>query len=185
MKILDISDFVSERMKVMPITNDEMDKVGNVDFDVIDQKNLDEQIERDIRLIEKGIDKYCTYRSLGMNGVPNNAGELLVKYGKDHGYQIRDKEWDVNPLPIGIVIEWITQETDETDGANISGMFTELIRKIGIDPIYDILLLSDVRDDYSPSDMNYRFKYMFRYNSDSEEFERVTDNEYDDYIYVA
>lgn len=33
MKILDINQFVSERMKIVPITNDELDKVKSMDVD--------------------------------------------------------------------------------------------------------------------------------------------------------
>lgn len=180
MKILKYKDFIFEKMKIVPISNDELDNVKTADFNEINQKKIDEQINRDVNLIKQGINKYCKYSSMGINGVPNGAGELLVKYGKDHEYQIRDKHYSVDGTPNAIIITWVTQDIDETNGENISGMFSELIRKIGIDPIYDIILLSDVRDDYSPSDPNYKYKYAFKYDSDIEEFESIDD--YEEYI---
>jgi len=180
MKILNIQDFISEKMKVMPISNNELDNIEAADFNEINQKKIDEQISRDVNLIKQGINKYCEYKSMGMNHIPNSAGELLIKYGKDHEYQIRGKYHSVDDTPTSIIITWVTQDIDETNGENISGMFSELIKKIGIDPIYDIILLSDVRDYYSPSDPNYKFKYAFKYNSDIEEFESIDD--YEEYI---
>lgn len=146
-------------------------------------KRIDEMVslsntQGDIRKIENGINTYCSYSSLGQRGIPNNAGELLVKYGKDHDYQIRNKYWDVNKLPTGIIIEWVTQDVDETNGENTAAMFSEMINRIGLTPDYDLVLISDVRDTYDSENP----KYMFRYNNVSKQFEPVSNEEREFYI---
>lgn len=57
------------------------------------------------------IDKRCSYDSMGLSGEPNNPGDLLVKYGNDCSYSIRDKEWSVEEKNGELQIEWTTQNT--------------------------------------------------------------------------
>lgn len=57
------------------------------------------------------IDKRCSYDSIGPSGEPNNPGDLLVKYGKDCNYSIRDKGWSVEEKNGELYIEWETQSS--------------------------------------------------------------------------
>lgn len=59
----------------------------------------------------KIIDKRCSYESMGPLGELNNPGDLLVKYGKDCNYSIRDKGWSVEEKNGELYIEWMTQNT--------------------------------------------------------------------------
>ena len=63
------------------------------------------------KIILKVLWNHCSYDCMGANG-PENPGDLLVKYGKDCDYSIRDKSYEVDTPEDGLIkIEWETQST--------------------------------------------------------------------------
>lgn len=80
----------------------------------MENQNVPVNIEDSVNALTTVIGNECSYDSMGKDGRLVNPGKLLVKYGDDCDYSIRDKYWDVYPHKTnknGIVVEWETQET--------------------------------------------------------------------------
>lgn len=70
-------------------------------------------------------ENHCSYDCMGKNG-PENPGDLLVKYGKDCNYSIRDKGYEVDTPEDGLIkIEW---ETQSTPISNVVPMIKEALK---------------------------------------------------------
>jgi len=147
MKILDISDFVSERMKVMPITNDEFDKVK--EFDVTEK-----EIDADANRITMGIKQHC----LG-------EGDLFVKYNdpKKPKEMIACLNYDIVTTDWDITILWRTV-FEIKDHEKIKEMFNELFGMLELKSKCPIRLFAGYHMKFHKKP-EYRWIYNYSYKT--------------------
>lgn len=147
MKILNFSQF-NEKLNANKIDLSELQQI-NVDKPYFD-------IDRTIKKILNGIEKYCSYQYMGNDGFPVGCGELLDEYGYDCDFTIRNKEFSVysnytkNNIEF-IRIDWVTQDVidDKHSKEALTGMFTKLMKKLKLENIsMPVIVYTGCRENF-------------------------------------
>ena len=157
MNILNFDNFINEKLNITPVTKQRLAEMKDADVDVAAEH------------IENAIERYCTFN--GMNGgVPNRAGELLMKYGSKCEFAIRDHGYTVDPSDNGVVISWITDEFLEKNAVeSLKDMFAELVQKAGINRNVPVTILTSNRFAYDEDGCEP--EHVFGYNHITRKFE--------------
>lgn len=142
MRLLYFEEFVNEKLDIKPVTKTRLADIRN-----------------------------SRPKNSGDNGgVPNRAGELLMKYGSKCEFAIRDHGYTVDPSDNGVVISWITDEFLEKNAVeSLKDMFAELVQKAGINRNVPVTILTSNRFAYDEDGCEP--EHVFGYNHITRKFE--------------
>ena len=157
MPIKRFAEFVSEKIKIVPLSDEEFNKIPGDDVSGAYNEKL---IHKDAFKIANMIREHCLV-----------GRDLLTKYNNYLKQKITAYNWDVVESDKDIRINWKVYDISLNSYA-LAQMFSELFEKTEFESGCDIFLLSGnylMFDEKKPI-------YLWKYNHKDKEFENMINN---------